>query len=192
MDLGATSFTLAAMPSIAFRADTSSFSALVILARESGKAGITCVTKELYPVARAHDSRADSNTTEYFWSGSTSRTYCNETLYNGFEPELTAVIKQVKKLSWKTTTFDKEETDDYCWLLGAGEVGGSGPTGSPKYSQIFKNNASRKRSYNGTVVVWNLRDERATKTNYYVKTDGTVSYGTGQNTSRRFLFGFCI
>lgn len=164
------------------------------LADGTGKAGITCVITKAYPVTKAH-STSVSNTAVSPWSTSSLRSYCNDTIYNGLEESLKAVIKPVNKISQKGSS-GSETTQDYCWALGAYEVGGSSgyESSGPRYSAMFPDANSRKRtaSSGSAYVVWNLRGATGAKMNHYVTTSGSVTSGTGQNTVRNFLFGFCI
>lgn len=160
------------------------------LADGSGKAGITCVTTDLYPVTVAHDTKGTSNITVYPWSGSTLRSYCNGTVYNGIQEDLRTVIKQVTKY---TRGDGQEATNDYCWALSSKEVGSSVAyeSNAPAYSAMFYDYSSRIRKYSGTANAWNLRSVQGAKLSYFVSTTGKVTYGT-QTVKRYFLFGFCI
>lgn len=163
------------------------------LADGSGKAGITCVITKAYPVQKAH-STSVSNTTISPWSTSTLRSYCNDTIYNGLEESLKAVVKQVNKISQKK--YDSETTQDYCWALGIYEVGDASgyESSGPRYSDMFPDAESRKRtpSTSTSYVTWNLRSVGAASMNYTVSTSGSVANSSGQSTARYFLFGFCI
>jgi hypothetical protein len=162
------------------------------LADGSGKAGITCVINKVYPVNVAHSTSVD-NINISPWSNSKLRTYCNDTIYNGLDESLKAVIKKVNKITQKGS--GSETTQDYCWALGCHEVGGSSgyESSGPRYSAMFPDATSRKRTNSsGTVVVWNLRGVGAVKMSHYVDVTGKVQTKTGQATARAFLFGFCI
>ena len=158
----------------------------------SGKAGITFIVKELYRTSVQHTANAPNSSVSK-WSASTLRTYCNGTLYSGLQSELKAVVKPVNKIT--SNNWDAETTVDYCWPLNVYEVGGSMTyeSASPKYSTIFSDNNSRKRTTaSGTQTFWHLRTVNSARMSYFVDKSGAVKYNTYQQSAYPFVFGFCV
>lgn len=164
---------------------------------ESGeKVGITCIIQGVYKSTAQYNSKATSTNTDYPWSVSTLRTYCNDTIYNGLEEDLKVVIKNVRKAS-QTPDYTAEITSEYCWIPNSYEVGFTNiyekNQGSPYYNNIFSNNEDRKRwnLSNTATVTWHLRSTYNQNLNNLVSTSGTSSGGR-QTIARNVVFGFCI
>ena len=148
--------------------------------REDGYAreqGIACVIK----TCKESKVYGSSST----WPSSSLRTYCNETIYNGLEDGLKAVIKRVWSTQSNTTSSDG--ADDYVWVPNRAEVGASNGYESQKAFPGLSTSTQRDID-----LAWHLRSVHTNASNcYYVDASGAVKYGA-QTSARYIRFGFCI
>lgn len=141
-----------------------------------------------------------SSTNSGSWNSSKRRTWCNNVYYNALPSNFKSMVKQVNKITAQTYNGTTNQiTQDYCWLLAAGEVFGGTATSAgiaTAYSNLtefnaltqypyFSTKANKIKQFNGSNSIWWERSPGYSKTTDFcvVTSTGTAGDNSAANTN---------
>ena len=121
----------------------------------SGKAKVSVIAKNL--LATKHKMN-DTATTEGGWAASAMRNYLTTDIAPKIPAAVSSRIVQVSK-TYKDYTNGEQTSSDSLWIPSDHEVTGDTTyeTTGPVYTALFKDNASRIKTLNGSAYSWWLR-----------------------------------
>lgn len=160
------------------------------------KAELTFIIKDAFITKKVHE--IDTNSTG--WGGCTSREYCETTVFNSLPLSLRNGIKTVAKRYTKGQSASLLISADKIWLPCWEELGGTTPQSSyvegqgTAYSDVFTDNTSRIKKFNGVNNVYWVRSEsiRAQWSWFYIDADGSLKDANTPKHDNGIVFGFCL
>jgi len=150
---------------------------------------ISFITKEL--LSTAHNMNS-TNTTEGGWPATAMRSYLTTTVKPLIPASISNRIVAANK-TYKDYTNGVQTSTDELWIPSEREVFNSGSyeTTGPTYTSIFKDNASRIKTQNGSARIWWLRSANNSTSFRYVSGGGSSGNNNVYNTHGVAL-GFCL
>lgn len=158
------------------------------LADNTGNAKISWICKDIF----ATHNMNPTNTTDGGWQSSNMRSYLINDVLGNMSSDLRSAIKEVKKTYYDVGSSSTKTSNDSIWIPSYREVGfGTGKEESGvQYSELFTNDSSRIKKYNGSASYWWLRSAYSSTYFYSVSNDGAYNYYAASS-SIGVVFGFC-
>ena len=157
------------------------------------KAHITWIAKELLANKRHMNS---TSTNANGWKESAMRASLQTDVWALIPANLQSAIVAVDKTYYDYTTSQTQECSDKVWLPSWTEVGlGTDvENDGPIYSDLFSDNSSRVKTWNGSSATWWLRSACANYNNTFcsVNSSGIGRYNNSASNEYGVAIGFCM
>lgn len=151
---------------------------------------VCLVRKDIYGICQIYSS------SPYQYTDGAMDKYMQNTVRGNLDAKLQAILIPVTFNTWgnNTSSITRNIFIPTCTMLRATKEytsGGNNTTEGPQFS-LYTSNTSRIKKYNGTATRWWSLSRYGGSAWYFIETDGTCSWGWGDDTTRGAVPTFVI